>query len=61
MTLTATYGSQIKKLKVNGGIRITAADCTMSAVRAYYRAARQLGMKVSIKNTPDGMRLWRVK
>ena len=60
MTLTETYMTQIKKMKVGSERTIPASDCTMSALRAYYRAARMLGVKVSIKTSPDGMRLWRL-
>ena len=60
MNLTDTYGAQITKLKPGKGRDIAASDCTMTALRAYYRAARKMGVKISVKNTPDGMRLWRL-
>jgi hypothetical protein len=29
--------------------------------RAFYRAADRLGIKISIRVMPDGVRLWRIK
>lgn len=60
MTLTEEYGTRLKRIKPKGKMDIPAKDCTVASVRAYYRAAQRYGMKVSIKNTPDGMRLWRL-
>ena len=60
MTLTDEAGTRIQRLKPNGRLAIKASDCTMTRVRAYYRAAKKYGIKISIKNTPDGMCLWRL-
>lgn len=60
MTLTEEYGARIKRVKPKGTLNIQAKDCTVASLRAYYRAAKKYGIRVSIKNTPDGMRLWRL-
>ena len=60
MTLTDTYSAELKKLKAKQSLKLDAAACTMARLQGYYRAARKLGIKVSIKNAPDGMRVWRV-
>lgn len=61
MTLTEHYTERLKQIGRKGALNLKASECSGSAVRAYYRAAKKHGMKVSIKNTPDGMRLWRIK
>lgn len=60
MTLTDTYSDRLKRIKPNGKLDLKAADCSVAAVRAYYRAAKKCKIKISIKNSPDGMRLWRL-
>lgn len=60
MTLTEEYGARLKRIKPKGKLDMKAAECTVASVRAYYRAAKKYGIKVSIQNTPDGMRLWRL-
>ena len=60
MTLTEQYGEELKKLGRKGKRDLKASECSVAKVRAYYRAAKKYGMKVSIQNTPDGMRLWRL-
>ena len=61
MTLTDIYGDKIKKLKVNDAFDLKAADCSHSVLQALYRAANKMGVKISVRNSPDGMRLWRIK
>lgn len=58
---TTLCSDRLKKLKMNGRLVIKAESCTVSIIQGYYRAARKLGIKISIRNTPDGMRLWRIK
>ena len=60
MTLTEEYGTRLKRMRPNGKLELKAADCSVATLRAYYRAAKKYGIKVSIQNTPDGMRLWRL-
>ena len=60
MTLTEHYGEELKKLGRKGKRDLKASDCSIARIRAYYRAAKKHGMKISIQNTPDGMRLWRL-
>ena len=61
MTLTDEYSNRLRRIGKKQAIDLKASECSLTAIRAYYRAAKKHGMKVSIKNTPDGMRLWRVK
>ena len=60
MTLTEHYGDKLKRIGRKGAMDLKASECTVATIRAYYRAAKKYGMKVSIQNTPDGMRLWRL-
>ena len=60
MTLTEQYGEELKKLGRNGRRDLKVSECSVARIRGYYRAAKKYGIKVSIKNTPDGMRLWRL-
>lgn len=60
MTRIQTCSDKVKRLKPRGRFNIPAPECTLTRIQAYYRAAKKLGIKVSIKNTPDGMCLWRI-
>ena len=60
MTLTEQYGDELKRLGRKGRRDLKAAECSIARIRAYYRAAKKHGIKSSIQNTPDGMRLWRL-
>ena len=60
MTLTDTYRDKLSKMKRGAKLDLKASECSVAAIRAYYRAAKKHGMKVTIKNSPDGMRLWRL-
>lgn len=61
MTLTETAAAKLRGVGRKGKLDLPASQCSVASIRAYYRAAKQYKMKVSIKNTPDGMRLWRLK
>ena len=49
----------LKKLKV--GVEYPLPDNQYRTVQAYYRAARKVGCKVTIRNLPNGTtQLWRL-
>ena len=60
MTLTDHYADKLRRLGRKGQLDLKASECSVATIRAYYRAAKKHKMKVTIKNTPDGMRLWRL-
>ena len=60
-------GKHIKKCKHGLRARSHCAECSADRKKAYwtisnpiYYAAKKHGMKISIKTTPDGTRLWRL-
>ena len=51
----------LQNLEPSKSFKLTETEATNSEVQAVYRAARDMRIKVSIKTTPEGTRVWRVK
>ena len=58
-TRTSRFTSLLKRMR-RGHSLLLPSDTTAERF-AWYQAAHRLGMKVSIRSTDDGARLWRVK
>ena len=56
--LDQRYTERLQRLPVGKPLTLTDNSRTQ---KAWYRAAARLGIKVTIRTTPEGTRLWRVK
>ena len=59
--MTAQLSVKLRKLPIGGQLKLANGDMSQAHLMAWYRAARTQGMKVSIRTTPDGIRLWRIQ
>ena len=61
MTLIAKYRKRLVQLDVGDALTIHKDGLiTLADLRQWYRAARSQNIRVTIKHTPEGTRLWRV-
>ena len=56
--LEQRYAERLSRLQVGKPLTLTDSPRTQ---KAWYRAAVRLGVKISIRTTPEGTRLWRVQ
>jgi hypothetical protein len=54
-----TTAHQLKRLKVGASMTLTGA--TYHQRNALYQVAYRAGIKISIRHTPGGVTLWRIK
>ena len=61
MTLTDRLLARLKKIPDGGSIKLSNGEAGYVRQQSWRHAARTLGVKISIKTTPDGVRLYRIQ
>ena len=54
------FRHRLRSLKLKDSLKVSNQEISPREAQAWYHAARVEGMKVSVKTTPEGTRLWRV-
>lgn len=60
LPVTVTRLKKLRVLEVGEAIKLRAKELTVSESQAWYRAAKRLSIRISIRRMPDGLKLWRL-
>ena len=59
--LTDRIRMRLKGLQLNRSFKIADDEIPPDERQAWYHAARSMGIKVSVKTTPAGTHVWRIR